>query len=51
MIGHHPDNKTDQMEGGGVSRLRLRTDSLDSIGETDSLSSADQDGHDDLEPG
>lgn len=50
VIGHHPGTMADQMTVGGASRMRLRTDSLDSIGETDSLSSVDN-GSEDLQEG
>lgn len=51
IIGHHPGIMTDQVGEGGASRMRLRTDSLDSLGETDSLSSADHDGQEELGQG
>ena len=48
VIGHHPGTVADQTVGGGASRMRLRTDSLDSIGETDSLSSVEHDSQEDF---
>ena len=39
MIGHHPGAQQARVGG---SRMRLRTDSLDSLGDSDSLSD-DQD--------
>lgn len=53
VVGHQPGSSSipDQVPGGGASRMRLRTDSLDSLGDSNSLSSADHDSHDDLEQG
>ena len=51
VIGCHPGTMPDQMALLGTSRMRLRTDSLDSIGETDSLSSVDNGSQEDLEEG
>ena len=51
MIGHQPGSVVDHVGEGGPSRARLRTDSLDSLGETDSLSSGDHDSEGDMEQG